>query len=184
MTRLNNRLVTFDLFSFRNVKEAALAEAEAPQDAEPKKKKSKLPLLIGLVLALALGGGGFYATYSGLLFGAGGEDHAAEETPDPLPDIAFVPIEPVVISLGQGAGKDHLRFTAELEVAKSYAEEVGILMPRILDVLNSYLRAVAISDLEDPSALARLRAQMLRRVQIVTGEVRVRDLLVTEFVLN
>jgi len=57
-------------------------------------------------------------------------------------------------------------------------------MPRILDVLNSYLRAVAITDLEDPTAMARLRAQMLRRVQIVTGEGRVRDLLVTEFVLN
>ena len=57
-------------------------------------------------------------------------------------------------------------------------------MPRVLDVLNSYLRAVEVSDLEDPSALVRLRAQMLRRVQIVTGEGRVRDLLVTEFVLN
>ena len=49
---------------------------------------------------------------------------------------------------------------------------------------NSYLRAVAITDLEDPSAMTRLRAQMLRRVQIVTGEGRVRDLLVTEFLLN
>ena len=50
-------------------------------------------------------------------------------------------------------------------------------MPRILDVLNSYLRAVELADLEDPSAMVRLRAQMLRRVQIVTGEGRVRDLL-------
>jgi flagellar FliL protein len=29
-----------------------------------------------------------------------------------------------------------------------------------------------------------MRAQLLRRIQIVTGEGRVRDLLVTEFVLN
>ena len=54
----------------------------------------------------------------------------------------------------------------------------------ILDVLNGYLRAVEMRELEDPSALVRLRAQMLRRVQIVTGEGRVRDLLVTEFVIN
>ena len=59
-----------------------------------------------------------------------------------------------------------------------------MLMPRILDVLNGYLRAVEVSQLDDPTALIRLRAQMLRRVQIVTGEGRVRDLLVTEFVLN
>ena len=57
-------------------------------------------------------------------------------------------------------------------------------MPRVLDVLNTYLRAVEVRDLEEPAALARLRAQMLRRVQVVTGEGRVRDLLVTEFVLN
>ena len=57
-------------------------------------------------------------------------------------------------------------------------------MPRILDVMNSYLRAIDTGSLEDPAAMVRLRAQMLRRIQIVTGEGRVRDLLVTEFVLN
>ena len=56
--------------------------------------------------------------------------------------------------------------------------------PRVMDVLNSYLRAVEVSDLEDPSALISLRAQMLRRIQLVTGEGRVRDLLIMEFVLS
>ena len=50
-------------------------------------------------------------------------------------------------------------------------------MPRVLDVLNTYLRAVEVRDLEEPASLARLRAQMLRRIQVVTGEGRVRDLL-------
>jgi flagellar FliL protein len=57
-------------------------------------------------------------------------------------------------------------------------------MPRVVDVLNGFLRAVDVTDLEDPAALLRLRAQMLRRVQIVTGEGAVRDLLVMEFVVN
>ncbi|WP_225028362.1 flagellar basal body-associated FliL family protein [Xinfangfangia pollutisoli] len=164
-----------------------MSDTAAPPEEAPK-KKSKLPLILGLVLMLALGGGGFYATWSGMILGgdhAGGEggDHAAE-APDPLPDIAFVPIEPVVVSLGPGSSSKYLKFTAQLEVAKSYAGEVTVLMPRILDVLNSYLRAVSMTDLEDPAAMVRLRAQMLRRVQIVTGEGRVRDLLVTEFILN
>lgn len=159
--------------------------ADAPQDAEPKPKKSKLPLLIGLALALILGGGGFYVTWSGLLFGHPAESHAEEEKPaGPLPDIAFVAVEPVVVTLGTDAGSRHLKFTSQLEVAKAYADEVTLLMPRILDVLNSYLRAISVAEIEDPSAMVRLRAQMLRRVQIVTGEGRVRDLLVTEFVLD
>jgi flagellar FliL protein len=69
-------------------------------------------------------------------------------------------------------------------VAKDKAEEVTGLVPRILDVLNGYLRALDVAELEDPDALVRLRSQMLRRIQIVTGEGRVRDLLVTEFVLE
>ncbi|KRS11302.1 flagellar basal body protein FliL [Roseovarius atlanticus] len=154
---------------------------------EPPKKKSKLPLIVGLVLALAGGGGGFYAVSSGLILGGGStEDHAHEqedrEVKD-MPDVAFVPIEPLVISVG---GKDvsHLRFRAQLEVRSAYREEVEKLMPRVVDVLNSYLRAVAVEDLSNNSALVRLRAQMLRRVQVVTGGDRVNDLLIMEFVLN
>ncbi len=159
--------------------------AEAALDAGPKPKTSKLPLLIGVLLVLLGGAGGFYATWSGLLFGPAAESHdAAEPAAGPLPDIAFVAITPVVVTLGAEAGSRHLKFTAQLEVAKPYAAEVTLLMPRILDVLNSYLRAISMAEIEDPSAMARLRAQMLRRVQIVTGEGRVRDLLITEFVLD
>ena len=57
-------------------------------------------------------------------------------------------------------------------------------MPRVVDVLNSYLRALEIDDLRGNAALVRLRAQMLRRVQTVIGRDRVNDLLIMEFVMN
>lgn len=167
-----------------------MAEAENPQDAEPK-KKSKLPLILGLVLFLALGGGGFYAVYSGLILGSsaasGHGDGAAEgggEHAGDLPPIAFVPLDPVIITLGAVSDNMHLKFAAQLEVNAPMEDEVTLLKPRILDVLNGYLRAVEVPELSDPHALVKLRSQMLRRIQIVTGEGRVRDLLVTEFVLN
>jgi len=139
--------------------------------------------IAGLALVPLLGGGGFYATYARLVpWPGGGGGHA--EPAAALPDIAFVPVDPVIVSLGPQSGGRHLKFTAQLEVAAAYQAEVAHLMPRILDVLNGYLRAVEIAALEDRSAMTRLRAQMLRRVQIVTGEGRVRDLLVTEFILN
>ncbi len=163
--------------------EVPLAEAEAPQDAAPK-KTSKLPLIMGLVLFLGLGGGGFYAVYSGLILAPATDAKPSETHPGDTADIAFVPIAPVTISLGKAADNHHLRFTAQLEVNKDKVEEVTTLVPRILDVLNGYLRALEVPELEDPDALVRLRSQMLRRVQIVTGEGRVRDLLVTEFVLE
>jgi flagellar protein FliL len=159
-----------------------VADAEEPQNVAP--KKSKKPLLIGLVLALLLGAAGFYATWSGLIL-APGEDHAvAGEDAGPLPDIAFVPVDPLVITLGAVADNRHLRFASQLEVSAVHVADVTLLLPRIVDVLNGYLRALDPMQFDDPAALVRMRAQMLRRIQIVTGEGRVRDLLVTEFVLN
>ena len=147
----------------------------------PVPKKSKLPLLLGLVGAIALGGGAFYATFSGLVMG---ESAHAEVAVDALPSMIFVAIDPIVISLGPTASARHLRFASQLEVAGTDDKDVRLLLPRIVDVLNGYLRAVELTQLEDPAALIRLKAQMLRRIQIVTGEGRVRDLLITEFVLN
>lgn len=145
--------------------------------------RARMPLLIGLALALALGAGGFYATWTGLLLAPGGGAEAGE-SPGPLPAIAFVPVDPVTIPLGPAARAGYLRMTSQLEVGRDEAAEVRMLMPRILDVLNGYLRAVEVAELEDPTALVRLRAQMLRRIQTVAGEGRVRDLLITEFILN
>ncbi len=162
-----------------------MADDAAPEGDPP--KKSKMPLVIGVVLALLGAGGGFYATWSGMILGSGGESHAQDaekEIKDPFADIAFVEIDPMVISIDARPERRLLRFRAQLEVPKSYQEDVTKLLPRVVDVLNSYLRALEVTDLEDQAALTRLRAQMLRRVQIVTGQGRVNDFLIMEFVLT
>ena len=159
-------------------------------DEPTEKKRSKLPILIGVVLALAGGGGGFFVMYSGMLGGSEEAEVMAEKDANPdLPmadtggDVAFIPIDQLVVTLDQAAGT-HLRFRASLEVDSSAEEEVTRLLPRVVDVLNSYLRAVEVADLQDRSALTRIRAQMLRRVQVVAGGGQVKDLLIMEFVLN
>lgn len=153
---------------------------------ESTKKKSRKRVLIGVILAIVLGGGGFFATYSGMIGGAGtkGETQKLVASVADLPTVAFVELEPLIISLGSSGKSRHLRFRGSLEVVPGYEADVSHLLPRVIDVLNAYLRAVDITVLEDPAALIELRAQMLRRVQLVTGEGRVRDLLILEFVLN
>ena len=173
------------------------------EDSAPA-KKSKLPLLLGLVLALAGGGGAFFVVSSGMLGGGGesadaakdggheaaaadgydaaaaeGEAHGAATGP-----AAFVPVDPLVVSIPDIGGTRFLRFSAQLEVQPETQEAVAQLMPRIVDVMNSYLRAVSLDELSDPNILMRLRGQLLRRIQVVTGPGQVRDLLIMEFVLN
>jgi flagellar FliL protein len=164
-----------------------MATADETSAEAPPVQRSRLPLILGALAALVLGGAGFFATWSGMIGGG----HEAETAPEAekagnsvLPDVAFVAVAPLTVSLAPGGRNRHLRFAAELEVPKAHAAEVQLLLPRVVDVLNAYLRAVEAADLEDPAALVRIRAQMLRRIQMVTGEGRVNDLLVTEFVLN
>lgn len=179
----------------------ATADPEGAAEEVPK-ARSKKPLLLGLVMALAGGGGGYYAVSNGLILGGGAEDAAmaadGSGTEDPAgyegsgsyggsaadDSSSFVDLEPVMVSLPPGSSSRHLRFRATLDVTPGKEAQVSAVTPRILDALNTYLRAVETRDLEDHTAFPRLRAQMLRRVQLVAGPEAVRNLLVTEFVLN
>ena len=167
-----------------------MPETESTADRAGTSASSRLPLIIGLVLAIAGGGGGFLAVRAEFLpIGNGTSSRAPDTAPteDDAPDfsdLVYVPIEPLVVSYAQDGRSRHLRFRAELEVPDGEAGEVTRLMPRVIDVLNTYLRALRVSDLEETTALLRLRAQMLRRVQTVVGHERVKDLLVMEFVLD
>lgn len=155
-------------------------------DPAPVSKKSRKPLLFGLILMCLAGGGAFWAVRSGLILGhpSGAEPAGAEASPDaPLPEVAYVALDPIIVSFG-GEGGRHLRFVGQLEVAKAHRAEVESIRPRVTDVLNTYLRAVDMAEFEKPESLIRLRAQMLRRIKMVAGEGRVRDLLVSEYVIN
>ena len=148
------------------------------EDVEPKFSKSGL--LVGLVLAVVGGGAGFFMTSSGLLNSSGATasptitEHGFE----------FVPIDPITVPIGRPSEQRFLRFRAELEVQKGHATSVQAMMPRVVDVLNTYLRSITMADLEDPASMLTLRGQMRRRVDLVVGGDKVNDLLVMEFVVN
>ena len=95
-----------------------------------------------------------------------------------------MPLDPLIVNVDSPEGGRYLRFVAQVEAAPGKAVEVEANKPRFADVLNGYLRAVDIADLENPRALDLLRGQMLRRLQTVAGEGAIRDLLIVEFVLN
>lgn len=159
-----------------------MADEATEQNEEPK-KKSKKPLLLGLALLVVGGGAGFGLVAMGLVGGGGG--HGETEVPmHAIDDVAFVPVDPLIISVGPASRQRHLRFQAQLEVTPGREADVTKMLPRVADILNGYLRAVDMADIENPASLVKLRAQMLRRIQIVVGEGLVSDLLVSEFVLN
>jgi len=171
--------------------------AEAPERAPETAKKSRI-LPLAAVAALALGGASFYAAFSGMVsvpfLTPEPAAEAAAEAPAPEPLEAarreetaapeFVTLAPLVIPLASPPDDGVLRVSLIVETAPGSLAGVEASVPRIMDVLNTFLRAVDRSVLAEPAEMSRLRAQMLRRVSLVTPPGAVRDLLIQEFVLN
>ena len=109
-----------------------MADATA-EEVEEEPKSSKLPLILGIVGLLVGGGGAFFATYSGMILGDESGPKAVEDPGmpvEPLEDLAYIPLEPMVVSIGTLSEGRHLRFSAQLEVQPEYKADVEMLMPR------------------------------------------------------
>ena len=132
-----------------------MADDAAPPDAPKRKKGLLIPLIVGVVLAAAGGGGGYWAVTAGPFAPEPAQPETAEADDSQRPDqppvaVSFVPLDTLVISLGPEETSRHLLFTAELEVDPVHAEEVAHLSPRVLDVLNSYLRVISVAPVAVP----------------------------------
>lgn len=171
-------------------KEKDKAEEGAEGEEETPKKGSPIMAIASSVgIALLLGGAAagvvFLSPFGNKQCEAVVADasHGKKKTKN-YEDIVFVNMEPLVVSLGPNANSDYLKISISLETTYDHAKTAQHLEPRFRDVLNTYLRAVDEKDLVEPFAMARLRAQMLRRMQTVASSEVVSDVLITDFVLN
>ncbi len=147
-------------------------------------KKSKLGLILIFVGILLAGGGGFAVSSMGLI---SADLFGKEKKEVKLPNIdntIFIKLPPIIIPLGENANAKHLRAVFSVETIPSYQERIDKLQPRLMDMLNTYLRAVEEKELTNPERFQNLQAQMLRRARLVAGENAIKNLLVQEFILQ
>lgn len=152
-------------------------------DGIPTKPKSgKIPIILGLALSLPALAAGFWLTWSGVITPGG--TPGAHQGSTTGGAVSYIELDPLVVALNPGGRSRHLRLTSQLEVESGARAAVEALRPRILDMMNSYLSALTLGELEAQSSMIRLRAHLLRRIALIAGDGQVRDLLITEFVLN
>lgn len=125
--------------------------------------------------------------------GHGGGDHGEEAAVVPLKPIGtiqqseettFLVLDPMIISIQPIGRSKHLKVSLVFETDEDGAAALLNNGFYIQDVLNTFLRSVDSTILEDPSAMARLRSQILRRVKSVAPDANVTNVLITEFVLT
>lgn len=171
-------------------KDEAAEEGEEDAQKPPSALKT---LLFNAAGAVLLGGVAAGVAFVAPIGGSGGgstssvappADEAPKKQTKSYEDIVFVNLEPMVVTLGPKATSKYLKISISIETTKDHVKTVERLAPRFRDVLNTYLRAVDEKDLVEPFAMTRLRAQMLRRIQVAASSDAVSDVLITDFVLN
>jgi flagellar FliL protein len=116
---------------------------------------------------------------------SGGESGEAAATPGSASTRPiFVDVPEMTVTLPNGGRPRQLRLKLAMEVTGDPDQPPPELMsPRIYDSLILYLRTLRDGELEGALAMDRLRGDLLRRMDLLLGEGRVRDVLITGFVV-
>jgi flagellar FliL protein len=104
--------------------------------------------------------------------------------PAVAPERVFVELDPFMVSISGSDPVRQLRLELQLEIPAGAEDAVRAVTPRLEDTMNTYLRSIDLSDIENPDTLLRMRLQLLRRLQVAAGEGRIHNLLVTQFLIS
>jgi flagellar FliL protein len=158
--------------------------AEQVETEKGTRRGGVLPWIVACVLSVVAGAGGFLVASMGLLTASPQIATAEEATSSTKDEPTFLELDPTLIAVGGPGSVRQLRFRAFLQIDPKAGDAVAGQAPRILDICATYLRALDAATLQDPTALMRIRAQLLRRVQLLVGAEAVSDLLIIDFVIT
>ena len=160
-------------------------EPQTAAAAAPKKsRRGFLILLVVVVLLLAGGGGGAYW----YLFRGTAEAKAAEPPPPPPAPTGIIPLEPFVVNLADTTGSRFLRVSLSLVVAdEALAKEVEedkVATMRVRSAILELLAQKQSSELVTPEGKTELKKAIAERVAHAADELKVADVLFSEFIVQ
>ncbi|HEY5237147.1 MAG TPA: flagellar basal body-associated FliL family protein [Rhizomicrobium sp.] len=195
----------FGLFKKKKAKDADAEAAEAEDKAGGKEKKQgedgeataeeaapkkrfgmKFMLIAGGGLLLVLAGAGAGAYF--FLFSKPKTAEMAQASAIPLvpPTVAYMDMSNIIVNIQTADGTPaYLKLSVSLEL-NTPEEKAGlqVLMPRVVDQFQGYLRELRVDDLRGSAGVMRLKEELLRRINVAAAPYRVRDVLLKEMIVQ
>lgn len=150
-----------------------------------KKKKKKLIIIVAIVLILVAVGAGLF--FSGVLGGHSKAEPQKQAAGAKITEeAAFFDAPDMVINITDAGGRQRfLKLSLSLELAQAADEPaLKVVMPRVTDQFQTYLRELKVEDLRGSAGIYRLRQELLSRVRTAAKPVDVRDVLFREILVQ
>ncbi|WP_188873985.1 flagellar basal body-associated FliL family protein [Iodidimonas muriae] len=105
---------------------------------------------------------------------------AFETRPTTRPPV-YITLPDIVVNAGHGTHARHLKTRVVVKTSFENAEKVEQYQAEIMDMLIEFFRTSGGEVTQGSAGLYRLRAEMLRRINLVVGEPVVEQALIVEF---
>jgi flagellar FliL protein len=150
---------------------------------------NKKLLMIGggaLLVLLLLGGGVYYLFFSGPSDADKPKMVGNVVLPLVPPTVVFYDMPDLVVNIQSADSTPaYLKLSVALELAAPEEKPgIQVLMPRIVDQFQSYLRELRIDDLHGSAGVLRVKEELLRRVNAAAAPYPVRDVLLKEMIVQ
>jgi flagellar FliL protein len=161
------------------------AAAEGQEDEGKRFGGKKIVLFIVLpivVIAAAIAVVFFTGLADGLL---GKKSEQAEKAP-PVKPAVFFDMPEMLVNLNTGGKRvNFLKLSVSLELNDpTDVPKLQLLMPRLIDSFQVYLRELRLEDLRGSAGIYRLREDLLARVNEAAQPVKIKDILFKEMLVQ
>ncbi|MDY0030161.1 MAG: flagellar basal body-associated FliL family protein [Pseudobdellovibrionaceae bacterium] len=113
-----------------------------------------------------------------------GEGHGGAEGEHAAGSV-FMKIPDLIVNLTSSGQPRYLRLSIQLELnSEEDMKKVEMVMPRVVDQFQTYLRELRVEDLRGSKGIYRLQMELLARVNAAAAPVEVKDVLFQEILIQ
>jgi flagellar FliL protein len=156
------------------------------QDAPATKSgKGKLILMAVPVVLLLIGAGLWFSGILPHLMGRDKAEKQSAEAAKPVPP-TYIEVPEMVANLNSNARRpSYVKLVVRIEVPKPEdVEKVKAAMPRLQDLMQTYLREMRPEELRGSAGTYRLREELLVRTNAAVAPAKISDILFTQMLIQ